>query len=159
ALKQFLRCSGISDKSLAMRYAMRSMMALLLTLIFATSLAAHEPPLVEKYLHSGKLIEGEQTLEAALAKAPQDDQLRFGLGFLRVVRPVERLGQSLHEYGAKPGRAWGMLIQIPVPNNPDPAPISYRMMRRMLDDFSRDLGAAEQTLAGVTDDQVKLPLR
>jgi hypothetical protein len=55
--------------------------------------------------------------------------------------------------------AWGLVIQIPVPHNPDPAPISYRMMRRILDDFSKDLAAAEATLTGITDDQVKIPLR
>src|SRR5262245_43023549 len=112
---------------------MRWVLTTLSALFVVTSLMAHEPPLVEKYLHSGKLIEGEQVLEAALAKTPQDDQLRFGLGFLRIVRSVERLGQSLYEYGAKPGMTWGTVMQIPVPTNSDPAPISYRIMRRILD--------------------------
>jgi hypothetical protein len=48
---------------------------------------------------------------------------------------------------------------VPVPENPDPAPISYAAFRRVLDDFRRDLSAAEATLAGVTDDRVKLPVR
>jgi hypothetical protein len=118
-----------------------------------------EPPLVEKYLHSGELARGEQEMEAALAAAPRDDQARFGLGVLRFARGVERLGQSLHEYGSKADNQHLPFLRLPVPNNPDPAPISYHAFRRILDDFIRDLSAAEATLAAITDENVKLPLR
>jgi len=120
---------------------------------------AADPPLVETYLHSGELAQGEQALEARLAAAPKDDQARFGLGVLRFVRGVERLGQFLHEYGAKSENAHVPFLRLPVPKNPDPAPITYMALRRGLDDFHRDLAAAELTLAGVTDDNVRLPLR
>jgi len=117
------------------------------------------PPLAETYLHSGELAKGEQALEAALAAAPKDDRLRFGLGVIRFARGVERFGQSLYEYGLKPESAGGPFLRLPVPANPDPAPLRYATFRRALDDFRRDLAAAEEPLARVTDDTVKLPLR
>jgi hypothetical protein len=121
--------------------------------------AIPEPPLVEKYLHSGELAKGEQALEAALAASPKDDQLRFGLGVLRFARAVERLCQSLHQYGVKPENTSAPFLRLPVPGNDDPAPISDHAFRRVLDDLVRDLTAAETTLAGITDPDVKLPLR
>jgi hypothetical protein len=138
---------------------MRWMTAAIVALSLTASLGAADTPLVEKYLHSGELAKGEQALEAALAAAPKDDQIRFGLGVLQFIRGVERLGQSLHEYGAKSQDANIPFLRLPVPNNPDPAPINYTAFRRVLDDFLRDLSAADKTLAGVTDDEVKLPLR
>jgi hypothetical protein len=117
-----------------------------------------DPPLAEKYLHSGELTKGEQALEALLAVNPKDDQARFGLGVIRFTHGVERLAQSLYEYGAHTDRNTPFL-RLPVPKNPDPAPVTYHIFRRLLDDFVRDLGAAESTLAGVTDPNVKLPLR
>jgi hypothetical protein len=113
----------------------------------------------EKYLHSGELAKGEKALEATLRSDPGDDRTRFGLGVLRFVRGVERLGQSLHKYGARSENTDIPFLRLPVPANPDPAPITYADLRRLLDDFRRDLAAAEATLAGVKDDHVKLPLR
>ena len=49
------------------------MLRVILALAFlalTVSARAEEPPLVEKYLHSGDLINWELALEAALAKAP-----------------------------------------------------------------------------------------
>src|SRR4029079_229014 len=88
------------------------------------------PPLIEQYLHSGELAKGEQALEAALATNPRDDQIRFGLGMLKFVRGVERLGQSLYEYGVKSESTDIPFLRLPVPKNPEPAPITYTALRR-----------------------------
>ena len=138
---------------------MRHLVAGIVVLTLATPAPAAEPPLVEKYLHSGELARGEQALEAALAASPKDDQLRFGLGVLRFVRGVERFGQFLHEYGATADKTDIPFLRLPVPRNPTPAPVTYHAFRRAFDDLIRDLAAAETTLAGVTDEKVKLPLR
>ena len=118
-----------------------------------------ESPLVEQFLHSGRLARGEQVLTTALANDPKNDEVRFGLGVLQVFRGVERLGQALYEHGVKSEHNDLPFLRLPVPANPDPTPISYAVFRRILDDFRHDLLVAEATLAGVTDDQVKLPLR
>jgi hypothetical protein len=126
---------------------------------FSTRLTAGGPPLVEKYLHNGELAKGQQALEAALALTPNDDQVRFGLGVLQFIRGVERLGQSLHKYGVKSEAADVPFLRLPVPKNPDPAPVTYTALCQVLDDFVRDLSAAETTLAAIKDEKVKLPIR
>jgi hypothetical protein len=138
---------------------MRRLSVCVVVLSLAGTADAADPPMVEQYLHSGELAKGEQALEAVLAANPRDDQVRFGLGVLRFVRGVERLGQSLHEYGVKSESSNIPFLRLPVPHNPEPAPITYTSFRRILDDFVRDLTAAEATLAAITDDGVKLPLR
>lgn len=125
------------------------------------SLQAFEerPPLVEKYLHSGQLQAGEHALQAALRKNPKDDEARFGLGLLQIVRGVERLGQSFFDHGLKSTNNWAPFVRLPVPTNPDPAPISYARFRRILDDFCKDMAQADTTLAAITEDHVKLRVR
>lgn len=130
-----------------------------LAVLAVTSARASDPPLVEKYLHSGELAKGEQVLERALDADPKDDQARFGLGVLRFVRAVERLGQSLYEYGVKSDSTSVPFLRLPIPKNPDPVPVSYPALRRVFERFTADLDKTESTLAGVTDDKVKLPLR
>ena len=128
-------------------------------LLAAAPAPAADPPLVEKYLHSGELAQGERALQRALEARPADDQARFGLGVLRFVRAVERLGQSLHEHGVKSESADVPFLRIPVPANPDPTPITYPILRRIFEQFTEDLAKAETTLAGVKDEKVALPLR
>ncbi|MFT3880476.1 MAG: tetratricopeptide repeat protein [Gemmatales bacterium] len=135
--------------------------AIALSLIGFTVAQAYEdrPPLVEQYLHSGQLQAGEHALQAALRKNPKDDEARFGLGLLQIVRGVERLGQSFYDHGLKSTNNWVPFVRLPVPTNPDPAPISYARFRRILDDFCKDMMQADATLAGITDETVKLRVR
>ncbi|MDB5389632.1 MAG: hypothetical protein JWM11_5278, partial [Planctomycetaceae bacterium] len=126
---------------------------------FIDGLRAEDSPLVEKYLHSGQLAKGEQVQEAALETSPKDDQIRFGLGVLRFVRGVERLGQSLYEYGCRPENTRLPFVRLPIPANPDPTPITYSAFRRVLINFQNDLDSAEKTLAAINDSSVVLPLR
>ena len=138
---------------------MRYLAIVLVLAVAGQTFAAPEAaPLVEKYLHSGELVKGQQQIERALAASPKDDQLRFGLGVIQFVRGVERLAQSFHEYGLKSEHQSAPFVRLPVPLNPEPAVIRYEDFRRVLDAFRRDLVDAEGVLAGVTDDRVALPL-
>lgn len=127
--------------------------------VSASTLMAADAPLVESYLHSGRFDQGEQVLERRLAEVPQDQQARFGLGVLQFFRGVERLGQGLQYYGVKNQGMGQLFLRFPVPEQSNPAPIGYREMRRLLDDFRRDLALAEGTLAAIAVDEVQLPLR
>lgn len=131
-------------------------LAVLVFTIHGRPAFAAEPPLVEKYLHSGQLAIGEQVLERELNKNPKDDQLRFGLGVIRLAIGIERLSQTLHEYGA---RSDLVFTRLPVPENPEPNAITYTKFRNLLDDARRGLIGVDATLAGITNDHVQLPLR
>lgn len=143
---------------------MRTSAALAVVLLTCCSLtaAAAEPPLVEQYLTSGRLSEGAKALTQRLATSTTDDQARYGLGVLQFLQGIERLGQSLHRYGAvgPQSRLARMipLVRLPVPPNPKPEAIGYDDLRQILQRLVTDLQTAEATLAGIKDRGVKLPL-
>lgn len=122
---------------------------------------AAEPsvPVAEKYLHEGRLAQGETASLLALDAEPKNDEVRFGLGVIQFTRAVENLGRGLFEYGAVSEKASQPFLRLPVPKNDQPSAISYRALGRMLDAFATDLRRAEATLAGIKDDKVKLRLR
>jgi hypothetical protein len=123
---------------------------------------AAEGPMVEQYLTSGRLVEGEKELTGHLQAHPDDDQARFGLGTLRFLQAIERLGQSLHRFGAlgpksRVARAIP-LVRLPVPPNPTPEPVAYEDLRKIGEQWLDDMQEVEETLAPIKDQTVKLPL-
>lgn len=137
---------------------MRAILFGITLLLLETSFAASAEPLVERYLHSGRLARGQQAMEAAIAANPDDDQLRFGLAVLQLVKGVERLGQGLYQYGCLPG-ANDIFLRIPIPQNPDPSTIIYADLRRLLDAFHSNLATVESTLSVIKSKDVTLPLK
>jgi hypothetical protein len=89
------------------------------------------------------------------------DQMRFGLGSSQFLEAIEHLSQSLYKYGLRSPsifRFLGMLPPSPLPDNPKPELLTYAAADQIIKDFVRELDKAEQTLAGIKDDQVKLPV-
>lgn len=118
-------------------------------------------PLAEQYLTSGQLAAGETALKAQLAKSPEDDEARFGLGVVQFFLSFEHLGGSLYKFGLRTEGAFRggpAPIRELLPQNPKPETISYDDVRRMLQTWVDDLKQAEKTLSAVKDPNVKLPL-
>lgn len=111
---------------------------------------------IEK-LHRGELSAAEQQLRRRLADDSKDDNARFALGFVQVLRTFERTAQFHWEYGAKT-RAAITLLPLSVKSNLEPNAISYRAWRRGLEMAQQDLLAAEATLAAIQSDDVRVPL-
>jgi hypothetical protein len=125
--------------------------------VFADEAPA-KPPMVEQYVNSGRLAEGELALRAHLKHNPRDDEARFGLGTLQFVRSVERLAQSLHHYGLRHRIQVVPFLRMPVGPNASPEPINYEEFRLIFQTFSVDLMRVESTLAEIRDPKVKLRL-
>ena len=126
----------------------------------AQAQSAKKRPLVEQYLISGELKQGEAALLEHLKKQPNDDEARYGLGVLQFMQSVEHLMQSLHKHGLGLKSNWVELpfLRLPTPPNPKPEPISYEQLRKIYETLLKDLTQAEATLAKVKDKDVKLPL-
>ena len=127
--------------------------------------ASPDPPVVAEYLAEGRLTEGEEELMTRLRKTPKDNELRFSLGVVQFLQAVEGLMQSFYRHGLKYdapmtpfGRASIPFLRLPVPQNPDPEPISYDEARRIMQTFVRDLWKAETTLAAMNEEEVRLTL-
>lgn len=141
-----------------MRHAWsRMVLATFLISGMASAVAAQQAPLVEQYLISGKLNDGDRALEQHLKTHPNDAQAQFGRGVLQVGQAVEHLAQSLLRHGVRAGNNLPF-VRIPVPTNPHPEKLSYKQLRAILQQFVTDLTRAEKTLAGVPPGEVKLPL-
>lgn len=116
-------------------------------------------PLAERFLVEGRLAEGEAALAAVLEGTPGDAQARFGLGVIRFLRGVERLGQAFYRHGLRSeGSNLVPFLRLPLPANPDPRPIRHEDLRGIFADWLRDMALVEATLAEVADPGVKLPL-
>ncbi|MFN7877824.1 MAG: hypothetical protein ACK5PB_21070 [Pirellula sp.] len=114
---------------------------------------------LETYLYQAKLSDGETALKLELDKQPQDDNIRFSLGVIQFFRAIENLGQALYEYGALSNRLNEPILRLGVPQNENPSELSPDEFGRVLDTFRHDLIVAEQTLAGVHDDRVKISIK
>jgi hypothetical protein len=111
------------------------------------------------HLEAGTLAAGDTELSAILDKDPANDEARLGLGTIRFVRAVEHLSQGLYRYGLKPPSSFLIpVMRLPVPENPDPQPITFQDFHGLLQTFVTELGAAEATLALVKSENVKLVL-
>jgi len=110
------------------------------------------------HLYAGTLAAGDTELAAILAADPKNDDARIGLGTIRFVRAIETLSQGLYRYGLKTPRSFLIpILRLPVPENPNPEPISFSDFQALVAGFSRDLASAEETLVGVGP-EVKLRL-
>lgn len=126
-----------------------------MTLAFLTA----DPPAEEKwhpvveYLSPGKWSEGEKRLSQSIS----DDEIRFGLGILRIFTSFEHLAKGLYDYGfLSQYAAMGGEDRRAQMLHPDPKPINDRQAGDLIRGFIQDLEAAEATLADVKDVDVKL---
>lgn len=114
-----------------------------------------------EHLYAGTLAAGDTELAAILAADPKNDDARIGLGTIRFVRAIETLSQGLYRYGLKTPRSFLIpILRLPVPENPNPEPITFADFQALVAGFSRDLASAEETLVGVGPDvKLRLDLR
>lgn len=127
-------------------------------LMSGNATAQAQVPSADKILQSGKLAEGEKSLQKHLKANPKDDNTRFGLATVQLMRGVERLMQSLHKYGLRSRQNFVPFLRLPAPNNEEPEEIRYEDMRRIYEQLQADLTKTEKTLAGITSKDVKLPI-
>jgi hypothetical protein len=129
-------------------------MALTASPVRAIEVSSFEPLLV-----AGKWAEAEKQLAGAVAADPKDDDARFALGTVQALQAFEGMVQGLYRYGLDPEwRSNLPFVRLPIPENPNPTPITNEDFCKLVSDFSAQLAKAEQTLAPIKSAEVKLPL-
>ena len=114
---------------------------------------------VESFLVQGKLADAAAAMQKLISADPNDQQARFSLGVVQFFQAIEGLGQDQYRYGLLGGRSRSIpLMRLPIPENSDPKEISYQKARALVQRFIDGLAKAEQTLAAITPDDVRLPL-
>ena len=107
-------------------------------------------PLVRPYLERGDLDGARQALTAHLKSHPGDDDALFSLGTVTFLGGIEEFAQFLHRHGVG-DRLFGMMpfVRLPVPNNPDPQPVSYEHWREARVELIAAFAEADAILARV----------
>ena len=115
---------------------------------------------VEAFLLEGKLAAGAMAMQKRIAADPDDHNARFSLGVVQFLQAIEGLGQDHYRYGLLAGRARSItFMRLPLPENKEAEEISYREARAILQNMMDRLKTAEETLAAVRPDDVKVPLK
>lgn len=115
-------------------------------------------------LASAHLAESAAAARGRLAARPGDQQAHFALGMAQFFGSVEHLAQGLYRYGLVsdydyPGLGGLMpALRLPVPSNPHPEPMTYDVLRGLFETFVDETQASADTLGGVKDVAVVLPL-
>jgi hypothetical protein len=135
---------------------------ILCAVFLSLSSSAHAGEAAEQtrqILESGKLVDGEKTIAAKLAKTPSDNELRFGLGLIRFTRAIERYAQSQYKYGLRPPKNSQIpFLRFPVPENPNPEALTYEAQRDVFKTLLADLEQVDLTLGSIGDAPVKIKL-
>jgi hypothetical protein len=120
---------------------------------------------VQEALYAGDTAAAIAAAGTRVEAAPDDAQARFALGAAQFLGAVEGLARNLHRHGLRGASddSFGGLVElpflrVPVPPNPDPAPLAYEGFRAILDEFVDALAVAEATLAAVPPGEADLPL-
>jgi hypothetical protein len=115
--------------------------------------------LTVSHLEAGTLAEGEAALAEIVASDATNADAQLGLGVIRFMRAIEHLSQGLYTYGLKPPQSFmAPIVRLPVPENPNPQPITYADFRGLIQSYVTDLALAEATLADVEASDVQLVL-
>jgi hypothetical protein len=114
----------------------------------------------EALLIEGKLAEAQKSLKSTLESDAKNDEARFALGVVHTLSGVEQLMQGLYRHGLQPTWATSLpFVRLPVPDNPNPEPLTNEAFRALIADFAADLADIERTLAQVDSDGVKILVR
>lgn len=149
-----------------MQWIWRSLIATFIACLIVVTAIASQPtnaaiaPLLDPYLTSGKLSEGEKAFSDYLQSSPKDDKSRFGLGVIQFVRGTERLMQSLYRYGMQSPLGGSIpFVRLPIPKNPKPQILTYDALQQVFQAWIDDLATVRTTLEPIKDQNLKLALR
>ncbi len=135
-----------------------SILVLVVLLVGVGRPALAQQPMVEKYLMTGKLSEGQKVLQQHLEKNPSDDQAQFGLGTLHFLQAVEHIGKSWYRFGVNENIRQIPFLRLPVGENKNPDKVTYQSVRSVLKRVIEHLDASDRALAKIKSRDVKLPL-
>jgi hypothetical protein len=138
---------------------MRILLLLIIVLCIGNmAFAATAAEEVEPFLTQGNLSAGREAMQKRIVADANDAEAQYAVAVIDVLQAVENLAQNLHRYGLKPNSQSLPFVRLPVPSNPAPETLTYEKWREVLEQFISDLETAEESLAKVDNDQVKLKL-
>ena len=113
--------------------------------------AMADVPDAAKAALSAETVAARSSALAELDAAKAGDPLAaYAAGSVQFFVALEKLGQGLHRHGFESPRSFTLpLMQLPVPVNPNPEPLTYEGFRQILADFRDSLAQSAATLGEV----------
>lgn len=144
-------------------FGMRKLLLSLLTAItLSPAVLAQDERLTESLLQRGEVESARQLVTDRLASQPANQELRLQLALVQVLQATERYAQTMYKLGLRESLFGNSVpfLRFPVAPNPQPAAATNDAVRAALEELSRGLGQAQQTLAGIPDSWTgRVPLR
>lgn len=130
------------------------LMVAALFLCLPISSVAAEMPAAAKALFEAKSVSERNTALSALeAAAPGDPGSAYAAGAGEFFTALEILAGGLHRHGFESPQSFMLpLMRLPVPDNPDPEPLTYEQFRAILVAFRDRLEKSAATLGSVPGD-------
>lgn len=127
----------------------------LLIILAPVAMVALSSPVSADVQGSAKAALSAQSVaarDAALGEleAAGDPLAAYVAGSVEFFVALERLGQGLHRHGFESPRSFMVpLMQLPIPANPNPEPLTYEQFRIILTDFRDGMSRSARTLGTV----------
>lgn len=117
--------------------------------------------ILEEAGKKARFQEGIARLHAQLEQKPEDAEVRFAMGLLQFLGAVDEFAASQYHYGAGGGTARSLSLPFfrGIPENPQPAPVTFAQTQEIFSILGQQIAVAEKTLAGLETKRVKLPFR
>lgn len=101
-------------------------------------------------LSSQSVAARDAALDELKAAGPDDPLAAYAAGSVEFFTALETLGQGLHRHGFESPRSFMVpLMQLPIPANPDPEPLTYEAFRKILENFRDGMARSAKTLGAV----------
>lgn len=111
------------------------------------------PEAVTTLFTATTVAERDKALAALEAAAPSDPSAAYAAGAGEFFTALEMLGGGLHRHGFESPQSFMMpLMRLPVPENPNPQPLTYEQFRAILVAFRDRLEKSARTLGSVPAD-------
>ncbi len=134
------------------------LMSLLMSVVPRAALGSpdHSQDL-DAFLSRGQLVQANEHFSKLAIDDAKDSSAIVALGITQFLQAIEGLGQSNYRYGLLSKYARMLPIaRMPIPINSDPDEVSYEDIRSIISTFQTKLRGAEETLAKLPDEPVKL---
>ncbi|MER8390728.1 hypothetical protein NKH10_02230 [Mesorhizobium sp. M1340] len=134
-----------------MRYS--RLMACAIVLLLPLSSAGAAVPGAAALFEAKTVTERDSALATLEAAAPGDPAAAYAAGAGEFFTALEILAGGLHRHGFESPRSFTLpLMRLPVPDNPDPEPLTYGQFRAILVAFRDRLEKSAATLGSVPAD-------
>ena len=126
----------------------------LLAVTPAIAYAQSAETLTQNWFYAETQTARASQFDALKTSAKTDNAAKFGLGTVQFFSAIEGFSQDMLKYGlASHDNELRTMLPLPLPQNPNPATLTYDGLRQTITNFETDLEQALSTLASVNPDE------